>query len=321
MRSRRASIVAGLLLVTLAAVTVAVAACGSSSTSSATSPSTSPSAAGFDLANVKADSSLNAMLPAAIKSAGTIRVATSMPYPPWEMYTAVGSNKATGLDYDLSQAIAARLGVKASFDQTVFDAIMPALLADKEDVVMAGMWDTPQRQKVLNFVDYAKDGYGIAVLKGNPANIQTVDDLAGKTLAYESGDAEAGQLRTLQAKFKTEGKPALTVLPFPTTSDALLAVSAGKAQAMITGLSATAYMVKTSGGGTAFQLVHGPSWDATFGTGIAGIGILKKANPQMINAVQKALQSLIADGTYSAILDKYGLGSLAVTSVGINQGK
>ncbi len=318
MRFRRTSIVAA-LLTTVAVLCITVAACGSSSTSSTTT-SASPRASGFDVANVKADSALNAMLPAAIKSAGTIHVATSIPYPPWEMYTAVGSKQATGLDYDLSQAIAARLGVKANFDQTAFDAIMPALLSHKEDMVMAGMWDTQQRQKVLDFVDYATDGYGIAVVTGNPAHIQTVADLPGKTLAYESGDAEAGQLHALQAKFKAEGKPTLTIQAFPTTSDALLAVSAGKAQAMITGLSVTAYMVKTSGGGNTFALVHGPSWDAAFGTGIAGIGVLKTDRP-LVDTVQKAFQSLITDGTYKSILDKYGLGSLAVTSAMVNQGK
>jgi len=303
------------------ALAVTLAACGSSSSGGGgASASSSPAASGFNIANVKADSSLNALLPAAVKSAGTIRVATNMPFAPWEMYTAVGSKQATGVDYDLSQAIAARLGVKASFDQTVFDAIIPALLADKEDMVMAGMFDNAERQKQLDFVDYATDSYGILVPKGNPSNINTVDDLAGKTVAVQSGTSQVGELQKLKAKFASEGKPALTILQFPQDSDALLAVTSGKAQAQMDDQSVAAYTVKTFNNGATFQLVDSPTVQSSFSNAIIGAGI-PKSDTQLRDAVQKSLQSLIADGTYKQILDKYGESALGVTSAQINQGK
>jgi len=306
--------------VAVALLAVALAACGSSSSSGGASTSASPATTGFNVASVKADSSLNALLPAAIRSAGTIRVATNMPYQPWEMYTAVGSKQATGIDYDLSQAIAARLGVKASFDQTVFDSIIPALLAGKEDMVMASMFDNAERQKQLDFVDYATDGYGIMVLKGNPDGINTVDDLAGKTVAVQSGTSQVGELQKLNEKFKAAGKSPINVLQFPQDSDAQLAVTSGKAQAQMDDQSVAAYTVKTFNSGGTFQLVNDPSVTSSFSNAIIGIGV-PKTDTQLRDAVQKALQSLIVDGTYKQILDKYGEGSLAVTSAQINQGK
>ena len=311
-----------LAVAVLAAVAVvALAACGSSSPSSSSSSNSSPTtASGFNLANVKADSTLNALLPATIKSAGTIRVATNIPFAPWEFYTAVGSKQATGIDYDLSQAIARRLGVKATFDQTVFDAIIPALLANKEDMVMAGMFDNPERQKSLTFVDYATDSYGIIVPKGNPSGINNVDDLAGKTVAVQSGTSQVGELQKLKATFASEGKPALTILQFPQDSDALLAVTSGKAQAQMDDQSVAAYTVKTFNNGATFQLVNDPSIAATFPNAIIGAGV-PRTDTQLRDAVQKSLQSLIDDGTYKQILDKYGEGALSVTSAQINQGK
>ena len=314
-----------LSLLTAAVVAVALvatlAACGSSSSGGGgASSSASPAASAFNIANVKTDPSLTALLPAAIKSAGTIRVATNIPYPPWEMYTAVGSKQATGIDYDLSQAIAARLGVKASFDQTVFDSIIPALLAGKEDMVMASMFDNATRQQQLDFVDYATDGYGIIVLKGNPDGINTVDDLSGKTIAVQSGTSQVGELQKLNATFKAAGKKPVSVLQFPQDSDALLAVTSGKAQAQMDDQSVAAYTVKTFNNGATFQLVNDPSVTSSFSNAIIGIGV-PKTDTQLRDAVQKSLQSLIADGTYKQILDKYGEGSLAVTSALINQGK
>jgi polar amino acid transport system substrate-binding protein len=319
MRITRTQLLLAAAVVAAVLLAVVLAACGSSSSSSSAA-SASPTAGGFDVASVKADSTLNAMLPAAIKSAGTIRVATNIPYPPWEMYTAVGSKQATGIDYDLSQALAARLGVKASFDQTVFDSIIPALLAGKEDMVMASMFDNAERQKTLSFVDYATDGYGIIVPKVNPGNIHTVDDLAGKTVAVQSGTSQVGELKKLQAKFASEGKPALTILQFPQDSDALLAVTSGKAQAQMDDQSVAAYTVKTFNNGATFMMVSDPSVTSAFQSAIIGAGVLK-SNTQLRDAVQKGLQSLIADGTYKSILDKYGESSLAVTSAQINQGK
>ena len=310
-----AAVVAVALIVTLAA-------CGSSSSGGggSASNSASPAASGFNIANVKADSSLNALLPAAVKSAGTLRVATNIPYAPWEMYTAVGSKQATGIDYDLSQAIAARLGVKASFDQTAFDSIIPALLAGKEDMVMASMFDNAERQKQLDFVDYANDGYGILVPASNPGNIHTVDDLSGQPVAVQSGTSQIGELQKLNAKLTAAGKAPVKILQFPQDSDALLAVTSGKAVAQMDDQSVAAYTVKTFGGGSTFTLVNDPSVASSFSNAIIGVGV-PKTDTQLRDAVQKSLQSLIDDGTYTQILNKYGESSLAVTSAQLNQGK
>ena len=317
MRVAKAAVLAAVLLVVLAVL----AACGSSSPSSSSSASTSTSASpSATSGGVTADATLNAMLPAAIRSAGTIRVATNIPYPPWEMYTAVGSKQATGIDYDLSQAIAAKLGVKASFDQTVFDSIIPALLAGKEDMVMASMFDDATRQKQLDFVDYATDSYGILLPKGNPDNITSIQDLAGKTVAVQSGTAQVGELQKLAKTFANAGKPKLTILQFPQDSDALLAVTSGKAQAQMDDQSVAAYTVKTFNNGNTFVLLQDPTIATTFSNGIIGIGV-PKTDTQLRDAVQKALQALITDGTYGQILNKYNEGSLAVTSALVNQGK
>ena len=184
---------------------------------------------------------------------------------------------------------------------------------------MASMFDDATRQKQLDFIDYATDSYGILLLKGNPDAITSVQDLAGKTVAVQSGTAQVGELQKLKAKFVAAGKKPLTILQFPQDSDALLAVTSGKAQAQMDDQSVAAYTVKTFNNGGTFQLLDDPAIATTFSNGIIGIGV-PKTDTQLRDAAQKALQSLIADGTYKQILDKYGEGSLAVTSAQLNQG-
>jgi polar amino acid transport system substrate-binding protein len=300
----------------------AISACGSDSPSGNGSASPSVGAKGVQVAGVTvtADPTLHDMLPQAISSAGKIRVASNMPYPPWEMYVDVSTKQPTGIDFDLARALSAKLGVEMSFDQVVFDGIIPALLAGKEDIVMAGMWDSKDRQKELDFIDYATDGYGLVVMKGNPEGIATVDDLSGKTVAVQSGTSQVDVLKDLNKQLQVAGKPAVEVMQLPGDSDTLMALKSGKAQAQLDGVAVAAYNVKTFDGGGTFELVDDASVYSTFGSGIVGIGVPKSA-PELRDALKAALQVLMDDGTYAAVLAKYGVETVALDAVEINQGE
>jgi polar amino acid transport system substrate-binding protein len=311
---------ASLVLVAVAAM---AAACGSSSTTSSTTSSSptataTPSASSSTVAGVTitADPALHALLPQAILSAGKVRVASDIPYPPWEMFTAPGSNQVTGIDYDLAQAIGAKLGIPFVFQVTVFDSIIPALQAGKADTAFSAMYDNAVRQKVLDFVDYGKDGTALLVKKGNPDHITGLTSLAGKTVAVESGTTQLLLAQKAQAGYKANGL-SLTILQYPKDSDAQLAVKAGKAVCDVTDGPGSTYVAKTVGGGNTFEVVQDPTAPNGYDPQTVGAGVLK-SNTGLRDAIQKALQALIADGTYAKILDKYGEASVAVTSVTIN---
>lgn len=294
-------------------------ASGSTASGSTASGSTAASGAQVAGVTVSADPALHAMLPASIRSAGMIRVATNIPYPPWEMYATAGGSQPTGIDYDLSQAIGAKLGVTARFDQTDFDSIIPAILAGKEDIVMAGIFDTAVREKALSFVDYARDGFSILVKKGNPQGIASADDLAGKTVAVQSSTTEQSAVTAFSQKLKSQGKKGINIVSFPGDSDALLAVSSGRADCRVEATSAAAYAAKTYGNGNAFQLVQSPTVASTFGTGMVGLGVPRQ-DTALLHAIQQAIQALMTDGTYAKIMDKYGTSLVGISSAGINQG-
>jgi polar amino acid transport system substrate-binding protein len=302
-----------------AATALVVAGCGSSGHTAASDAGHKTTTVQIVGVTIRADPALHALLPAAIKSAGVIRVATNIPYPPWEMYTTAGGNQSAGVDYDLSRALAARLGVQDSFDQTPFDSIIPAILAGKEDDVMAGMWDTRQREGSLSFVDYATDGYGLLVREGNPEHISTPMSLAGMTVAVQSGTTQVSVLQALNKRLVAAGKKPTNILQFAQDSDTLLALQSGKAQVQLDGLSVAAYTAKTFGSGHTLQLVYNPAFAHAFGSGIVGIGVPKN-DPKLVSALRQALQSLMKSGAYAKILDHFGLGRLALTSAEVDAG-
>jgi polar amino acid transport system substrate-binding protein len=294
--------------------------CGTATTTTTNAPATTTTAAaGWDintlLAGVKADPALTALLPTAMQTAG-IKVASDIPYPPWEMF--VGDTKqATGFDYDLSQALAAKLGVKAEFVETKFDSCILSVQSKKNDIIMSDMYDQVGRRTNVDFVDYAFDGTSVLVLKGNPKGIVGLDTLSGLAVGCEKGTSQAVLLEDTNTQLKAGGKAEITIMQYPDQPSALLAVQSGKVVGDLTDHSTAAYVAQTQGGGGVFEVVADPAAPTGYEGQPVGIGVLKE-NTQLRDALQKALQALIDDGTYKKIIDHYGL--LPVTSAQINQG-
>jgi polar amino acid transport system substrate-binding protein len=89
------------------------------------------------------------------------------------------------------------MGVKAQFDNTGFDGIIPALLSKKCNAIISGMNDTAQRRKQVGFVDYLRVGQSLMVKKGNPDHINGLVSLSGRTVSVELGTTlESTKART-----------------------------------------------------------------------------------------------------------------------------
>jgi len=305
-----------------------LAACGSSSSSSSSaSPSVSPSASATtaaapwtaaDLAAVTTDASLKAMLPSSIAAANNLRVASDIPYAPWEYYVSATSKQVTGFDYDLSQAIGKKIGIPASFNETPFDSIILAIKGGRRDMIMSDMYDNAQREKQgVSFVDYAYDGTSILVVKGNPKGVTNLDSLAGQTVCCESGTTQQALLQTLNTQLQGAGKKAMTILALPNQPAAFLAVTSGRAVGDLTDHSTAEYNAKTVNNGNSLEVVADPAAPQGYDPQLVGVGIVA-TNTALVSTVQKALQDLITDGNYQKIVDAYGL--IKVTSAQINQG-
>jgi polar amino acid transport system substrate-binding protein len=258
------------------------------------------------------------MLPSSIVSANNLKVASDIPYPPWEYFNPPTSKTVTGFDYDLSQALGKKIGIPTSFNETPFDVIILSIKGGKNDMIMSDMYDNAQRESQgVSFVDYAEDTTSILVVKGNPKGITGQNSLAGKTVACESGTTQQAFLQALNKTFTSSGKSAMQILALPNQPAALLAVTSGRAVGDLTDHSTAEYIARTTKNGTAFEVVVDPAAPSGYSPQIVGAGIVAK-NAQLINTVQKALQDLINEGTYTKIVQAWGL--VPVTSAQINQG-
>jgi polar amino acid transport system substrate-binding protein len=279
----------------VAAGALGLLACGDDSSTSSTSTSSS------------ADAKVAALVPAAVKSKGTLRVAADATYAPNE-FVGPDGKAVVGMDADLAKALAKTMGLKAKVVNATFDGIIPGLAASKYDLGMSSFTDTKEREQTVDFVTYFSAGTSFYVKSDGPA-INTLDDLCGRKVAVEKGTTQADDATAQSKKCKTAGKGAVTVLVFPDQNGANLALSSGRGDVGMADSPPAAYQVKQSNG--AFKLSGKP-----YGTAPYGIAIPKDSG--LAKPVLAALQALMADGTYKTILEKWGVASGAITNPAIN---
>jgi polar amino acid transport system substrate-binding protein len=299
-RARRgAAVVAGVAC-------LAAAGCGGGSEGSGANAAASASPGGGVAA--KPDPAVVKLLPAAVKSKGTLKVATDPTYAPDE-FTAADGKTIIGFDPELAQALAAKMGMKATVVNATFDSIIPGLAAKKYDLALSSHNDTKERQRVVDFVDYFSAGSSFYTkAQGGPA-IGTLDDLCAHAVAVEKGTTQADDAIAQDKKCKAAGKPGLRSLVFPDQNAANLALSSGRADVGMADTPVAAYIVKKSGG--QFKLV-GKSY------AVAPHGIAVPKDSGLAKPVQAALKALIADGSYQRILAKWGVSEIAIKTPTIN---
>ncbi|MCO1338941.1 hypothetical protein BJH93_08550 [Kocuria polaris] len=286
---------------------VALSAC-----SAGAAPPTPPALSAADVDPAAAEA-----LPEKYREAGVIKVASDIPYPPFEMFDE--NQQLTGLDYDLAQALGAKLGVPLELRIQAFDTIIPSLQSGRHDIIMSGMNDTAERQQTLDFVNYLYAGFSILVPHGNPEGITNVLDLCGKKVAVQKSTVQAQILRGYEQRCLDAGSTAIDIAELPSETDVQTAVRSGKAAADVVDSPVAAYGAKTAGDGAIFEIIRDPENPAGYNPVYTGIGVLK-TDSGLSDALLKALEAIIADGTYDQILDKYDLADYAVERAGLNQG-
>ncbi|MGW1494093.1 ABC transporter substrate-binding protein [Streptomyces sp. NPDC002402] len=262
-------------------------------------------------------------LPKKYQDSKVIKVGTDAAYAPMEFEEG---GKIVGIDPDIAAALGKELGVSFQFTNGTFDGLISSLNTGRQDLVMSAMSDTKARQQGLDdtgkkvgegvdFVDYFTSGVSLLVKKGNPENIQSLDDLCGKKVAVQRGTIYEETFKTQAAKCSKDGKGKLTIEAFDTDAEAQTRVKSGGAVADLNDYPVAAYIAKTAGGGNDFE-VAGNQTDA----GPFGIAV-DKDNAQLRDALKEALTAIIKNGEYTKVLEKWDVKNSAVTEATINAGK
>jgi polar amino acid transport system substrate-binding protein len=234
--------------------------------------------------------------------------------PPMISYASDGTT-LQGAIVDLAAAMSRNMGRTIVFESIPFKGLLPAMEAKRIDITFTLMNDTPEREKVIDFVDFFNLGTMLLIRKGNPEHVERLETLCGKTVSTVQGSTQVALVDETNAKCRAAGKTPIENLQYAQPSDARLQVQTGHVAAFLGNTPVMVYLAKTAGDGTVFDVVR----DHEYQPVPLGIGVAK-SNTSLRDALKKSLDALIADGTYRKILAKHGVESGAVTSATINGG-
>ncbi len=255
--------------------------------------------------SVAVDSSAAALVPADVAARGTLNIATDATYEPNEYKDDEGL--PIGWEIDLAKAIAMKLGLEPVVSQATFDNIIPSVVGKKFDIGISSFVDNPEREKIVDFVNYFLAGNMWATGKGK--NVDP-NNACGLSVAVVIGSTQA--LVELPEKSKAcvkAGKPPIQIMKFDDNGQALSAAAMGRADAVTADSPVTLHSIKKSKG----KLVAaGEVFD------VSPYGIVLAKNSGLAPAIQAAVQSLIDDGTYQIILESEGVQEGAITTATTN---
>jgi polar amino acid transport system substrate-binding protein len=294
------------------ALVAVLAGCGSGgdgSGSAGGSAAPAQSAAPTAVPTATKDDALAAQVPQSVSADGKIVFGTDASYPPNE-FTAPDGTTIVGMDVDLGTAVAQKLGLAAEFQNSAFPGIIPGIQGGKYELGISSFSVNPERIQTVDMVSYFSAGTSLAVKSGNPDGINA-DNLCGKAVGVQAGTVQVEDIAARNEKCTSSGQPAIQVSELQAQTDVTLALTANRIVAMLADSPIVAYAEKTTEG--AVEAVGEPYDTAPYGIALA------KDQGQFAEAVRGAVQSLIDDGTYKTILDKWNVGEGAIPTAQVNQ--
>lgn len=240
-------------------------------------------------------SALFCLLPINQASAGELRIGTEGAYPPFNFYTPDG--KLAGFDIDIGKALCAQMQTECTFVAQDWDGIIPALLANKYDVILASMFITDKRKQVVDFTDPYQMAAMTFVVDKNST-------LAKFNDASMDGMAIGAQGSTTQADYLEALFPNADLRFYPTQDAVNLDLASGRLDAQVGDLLPMLEWIEKTDDGSCCKLVGEPITDSTYvgdGVGMA----IRQEDGALRDDLNKALAEIIANGTYQSINDKY----------------
>ncbi|AJO78563.1 MULTISPECIES: ABC transporter substrate-binding protein [Pseudomonas] len=238
-------------------------------------------------------------LPERLARSEKIVYCSGMDSPPLVSFDT--QQKPVGLQVDMGQAIAQRLGGKqVEWRISPFAGLIPALLAQQCDMIVDQLFDKPERREVIDIVNFMYSSQSIVVPKGNPKAVNTLEDLSGLKVAVSNGSTIRLLLGAENDKLVAAGKPPMKLVVYNVDADAFQALRINQVDAFGTTVESAGHYQQLAP--DLFQ----PAVPA-FNRILTGFGV-RKQDAQLSAALTQVLHDMRADGSYAALLDKWHVG-------------
>ncbi|HFI0385468.1 TPA: transporter substrate-binding domain-containing protein [Streptococcus suis] len=246
--------------------------------------------AGLTLAACSSTSSQSAL--DKIKEKGTLVVATSPDYAPFEFQALVdGKNEVVGADMMLAQKIADELGVKLEVSAMSFDNVLSSVQNGKADIAIAGLSYSEERAKVFDFSESYYQISDVLLIKKDSANsLTSIDAMSGKTLAVQKGST--------QEAYAQENISQANIISLTLMGEAVNELKSGKVDAILMDSPVAAGYVSQNSD-LAIASIEFPTIDEN-----SKVIALPKGSTDLKTEIDKVIAEIKASGEFDTFLEK-----------------
>ncbi|CAM4053031.1 amino acid ABC transporter substrate-binding protein [Saccharibacillus endophyticus] len=221
-----------------------------------------------------------------IKSAGKIVIGTEGTYPPFTYHDASG--ELTGFDVEIAREVAKRLGVEAQFEEAPWDSLLAGIDAGRFDSVFNEVSIRDDRKEKYDFSDPYISSGAVLIVREDNTDIKSLADLKGK----KSAQSLTSNLADIA---RENGAEIVAIEGFQQAIDLL---NSNRADATIND-NLSFLDLKKQKPDLALKVVAEAEDASQSG------GVFAKNQPELVEAVNKALADMHSDGTYATISEKY----------------
>lgn len=233
---------------------------------------------------------------AELVSEGKLMLSTNPTLRPLQYMDSTGQLK--GMNVDLANALGQRLCLKVDLVRMDFPAMIPALKSGRFDGINTGMFYTDERAKMMWAVPYAMSAIDVVGAPSTKLAVPSAEKLEGLTVGVEADSYQERWLRKVDGENVAKGLKPMKINAFPTASDVMAALRAGQLDVSAFPNYAGGSFVKQ---GMAKMLLPAQGGSPT---------MMSFRSKVVADAVVKAWNDMIKDGTYDRILDEYGMTKL-----------
>ena len=263
---------------------------------------------------VRADkvAAIAALVPAAIRTKGTLVVGTTGNGTPPLSFRADDDKTVIGVEPDLASLVADVLGLKLDLQATSWENLFLSIENSQYDTGFSNITVTEERKDKYDFASYRKDTLAFEVRNDRNLTVQGAKDIAGLTIGVSAGTNQEQILLRWDEQNKAAGLAPVKFQYYNNTSDYYLALQSGRIDVYVGPNPTSAYHVAVEG---ATKIVGTLSGGGQIPADIAAM--TKKGNG-LVTALQQALQTVITGGEYAEVLKRWNLASEALPASEVN---
>ncbi len=224
-------------------------------------------------------------------SSETLIMATNAEFPPYEYFE---NDEIVGIDAEIAQKIADKLGVELTIEHVDFDSLIPGVQTGKFDFSMAGLTVTEERMEQVSFSTPYATGVQVIIVTED-SSITSVDDLFAEGANHTIG-VQLSTTGDLYCTWDIEDEGLGTVERYNKGADAVMALTSGKVDCVVIDNEPAKVFVQNNEG---LKILETEYITEDYAIAVA------KDNTELMDKIETALTELIADGTVQSIIDKY----------------